>query len=155
MLRYGLALMPAAAVDPGQQLRDQRDRRFHVGYGSNPAFPEITSSNSFGFNLPDLTAMRQLLWGEYRGLLFWSPVLLMAVPGMVVLFRKDRGCRADDRDRVRVDAAAGRQLLQLVRRQRRRARVTWRRRFRLSASRRPTASSDFRFRRRADAGVGR
>ena len=31
---------------------------------------------------------RGLLWGEYRGLFFWCPVLLMAIPGLVILFRK-------------------------------------------------------------------
>jgi hypothetical protein len=67
---------------------------FRVSYGANPAFPRISAGNSFGFSLPDLTAMRDLLWGEYRGLLFWSPVLLMAVPGLIVWFRRDRGVAA-------------------------------------------------------------
>jgi hypothetical protein len=63
---------------------------FSIGYGSNPAFPEINANNSFGFNLPDPEALRHLVWGEYRGLFFWSPVLLMALPGVAVLFREDR-----------------------------------------------------------------
>jgi hypothetical protein len=61
-----------------------------IGYGSNPAFPEISSSNAFGFNAPDFEALRHLLWGEYRSLLFWSPAMLLAVPGIVTLFREDR-----------------------------------------------------------------
>ena len=87
--RYGLALIPGAvliltnnALIAGSPLS--------LGYGSNPAFPEITSSNAFGFNLPDPEALRHLVWGEYRGLFFWSPALLMAVPGIAVLFREDR-----------------------------------------------------------------
>jgi hypothetical protein len=63
---------------------------FSIGYGSNPAFPDINASNAFGFNPPDPEAVRNLLWGEYRGLFFWSPVLLMALPGLAVLFREDR-----------------------------------------------------------------
>ena len=63
---------------------------FTLAYGSNALFPEISSSNFFGFNLPSGRAMRGLLWGEYRGLLFWSPVLLMALPGLVFLWRTNR-----------------------------------------------------------------
>ena len=59
-----------------------------MSYGSNPAFPQITYGNAFGFNLPDPEAVAGLLWSEYRGLFFWSPVLLMAIPGLVILFRK-------------------------------------------------------------------
>jgi hypothetical protein len=28
--------------------------------------------------------------GEYRGLLFWNPVLAMAIPGVLMLYRRDR-----------------------------------------------------------------
>src|SRR5205814_7892005 len=31
-----------------------------------------------------------LLWGGYRGLLFYAPILLLAVPGWVVLFVRRR-----------------------------------------------------------------
>ena len=61
---------------------------FRLGYGSNPAFPQITAGNAFGFNLPDPQAMSGLLWGEYRGLFFWCPVLLMAIPGLAILYRR-------------------------------------------------------------------
>jgi hypothetical protein len=63
---------------------------FTLAYGSNALFPEISSSNFFGFNLPSGRALRGLLWGEYRGLLFWSPVMLMALPGLVFLWRTNR-----------------------------------------------------------------
>lgn len=91
--RYGLALLPAAVLILGNNYLISGSP-FRVGYGANPAFPQITAGNSFGFSLPDLTAIRYLLWGEYRGLLFWSPVLLMAAPGLVVWFRRDRGVAA-------------------------------------------------------------
>lgn len=61
---------------------------FRLGYGSNPAFPQITSGNAFGFNLPDPEAISGLLWDEYRGLFFWCPVLWMAIPGLAVLYRR-------------------------------------------------------------------
>jgi hypothetical protein len=92
-LRYGLALAPAAVLILTNNYLISGSL-FRVSYGANPAFPRITAGNSFGFSLPDVTAMRYLLWGEYRGLLFWSPVLLMAVPGLVQWYRRDRGVAA-------------------------------------------------------------
>ena len=89
-LRYGLALVPAAVLILGNNYLISGSP-FRVSYGANPAFPRITAGNAFGFSMPDVTAMRSLLWGEYRGLLFWSPVLVMAVPGLVAWFRRDRG----------------------------------------------------------------
>ncbi len=87
--RFGLGLIPAAALILLNNYLIAGSP-FSLGYGSNPAFPELTAGNAFGFNLPDPEALRHLVWGEYRGLFFWSPVLLMAVPGLVVLFREDR-----------------------------------------------------------------
>lgn len=87
--RYGAGLVPAALLILGKNYLVSGSP-FRVSYGSNPAFPRITAANAFGFSLPDPEAMRHLLWGEYRGLLFWSPVLLMAVPGLVMCYRRDR-----------------------------------------------------------------
>jgi hypothetical protein len=87
--RFCLASVPAALVILGNNFLITGSP-FSIGYGSNPAFPEITSGNAFGFDLPDPEALRHLLWGEYRSLSYWSPALLMAVPGMVTLFREDR-----------------------------------------------------------------
>ena len=87
--RYGLAVIPAALLIFGNNYLIAGSP-FSLGYGSNPAFPEINANNSFGFNRPDPEALRHLVWGEYRGLFFWSPVLLMAIPGVMVLFREDR-----------------------------------------------------------------
>jgi MFS family permease len=85
--RFGLALVPGAILIFAKNYLISGSP-FQVSYGSNPAFPEITSGNSFGFNLPDFEAVAGLLWGEYRGLFFWCPVLLMAIPGLVILFKK-------------------------------------------------------------------
>jgi MFS family permease len=63
---------------------------FSLSYGANPAFPEMTTGNLMGFTLPDLALTPALLLGEYRGLLFWSPILVLAIPGFVVLFRTER-----------------------------------------------------------------
>lgn len=85
--RFGPALMPGAIVILAKNYLISGSP-FQVSYGSNPAFPELTSGNTFGFNLPDPEAVAGLLWGEYRGLFFWCPVLLMAIPGLVILLRK-------------------------------------------------------------------
>ena len=87
--RYGVAMIPAALLILSNNYLISGSP-FSLGYGSNPAFPEINAGNAFGFNPPDPEALRHLVWGEYRGLFFWSPALLMAIPGVVVLFREDR-----------------------------------------------------------------
>ena len=87
--RYGLAMMPAALLILGNNYLSTGSP-FVLGYGSNAAFPEISSANFFGFNLPSGKAAVTLLWGQYRGLLFWSPVMVMALPGIMVLALRDR-----------------------------------------------------------------
>ena len=90
MWRYGLATMPAAALILANNYAISGSP-FELSYGSNPLFPELAATTSYGFGMPEVAAIRGLLWGEYRGLFFWSPVLLMAVPGFYYMFRKDRG----------------------------------------------------------------
>ncbi len=65
-----------------------------VGYGSNPQFPELNNTNLMGFRAPDLALTPALLWSEYRGLFYWSPALVMALPGAVWLARRDRAAAA-------------------------------------------------------------
>jgi hypothetical protein len=89
MVRYGLATLPAAALILLNNYAVSGSP-FELGYGSNPLFPELTATNTFGFNTPDPGAMRSLLSGEYRGLLFWNPILLMSVPGFFMLFKTQR-----------------------------------------------------------------
>ena len=80
MWRYGLATLPAAALVLVNNYAISGSP-FKLSYGSNPLFPELAATTSYGFGMPEADAIRGLLWGEYRGLFFWSPVLLMAVPG--------------------------------------------------------------------------
>ena len=87
--RYGLWMLPAALLILGKNYLITGSP-FRVSYGSNPAFPRITAANAFGFTMPDPVRMRYLLWGEYRGLLFWNPVLVMAIPGLWMWCRRDR-----------------------------------------------------------------
>ena len=89
MLRFGLATVPAAVLILMNNAAISGSP-FRLSYGSNPLFPELTAQTGYGFNLPRLEAIRGVLWGEYRGLLFWSPVMAMAIPGLVEMFRKDR-----------------------------------------------------------------
>jgi hypothetical protein len=89
-IRFSVALVPGAALILTVNFLTTGNPLV-LAYGSNAAFPEISSSNLFGFNLPTQRAVTSLLWGEYRGLLFWSPVLVMAVPGLVLLARANRG----------------------------------------------------------------
>lgn len=87
--RFALAMAPGALIILGNNYLITGSP-FEVAYGANPAFPRVTSGNAFGFSLPDPDALRGLLWSEHRGLFFWNPVLLLAVPGLAVLFRKWR-----------------------------------------------------------------
>lgn len=90
MWRYGLATLPAAALILINNYAISGSP-FELSYGSNPLFPELAATTSYGFRMPEGWAVRALLWGEYRGLLFWSPALLMSVPGFYYMFRKERG----------------------------------------------------------------
>jgi hypothetical protein len=89
MWRYGLATIPGAVlilannyVTTGSLLS--------VSYGANANFPEISTGNAMGFNLPNLQVMFALFIGEYRGLFFWCPVLMLAIAGLIELIRKER-----------------------------------------------------------------
>ena len=90
MWRYGLAALPAAALILVNNYAISGSP-FRLSYGSNPLFPELAATSGYGFSMPDAGAIRGLLWGEYRGLFFWSPVLLMSVPGFYYMFRRERG----------------------------------------------------------------
>ena len=60
------------------------------GYGANANFPEISNGNAMGFSLPDTEVVVRLLWGEYRGLFLWCPVMILSLLGLVELFKKER-----------------------------------------------------------------
>lgn len=89
MWRFGAGTIPGALLISINNYA-KTGSPFALSYGSNANFPEISSGNAFGFALPSSPVMVGLLWGEYRGLFFWCIGLLMAVPGLVYLFRKER-----------------------------------------------------------------
>ncbi|MGO9466903.1 MAG: hypothetical protein ACLQVF_22395 [Isosphaeraceae bacterium] len=44
--------------------------------------------NPLGLRPPDWTKLPALLWGRYRGLLFYAPILLLSLPGWAVLIAR-------------------------------------------------------------------
>lgn len=68
-----------------------------VAFGSLIAFPyeysvwdEPKTGWFMGISAPKLTSLRNILWGEYRGLLFATPWLALALPGACVLMPQRR-----------------------------------------------------------------
>jgi hypothetical protein len=52
-----------------------------------PQFAKVHNrDNPLGLQIPDWSKLVPLLWGRYRGLTFYAPILLLSVPGWVVLF---------------------------------------------------------------------
>ena len=88
-----------------------------LSYGSKPEFPGETAANNFGYGLPTAHSLSGLLFSEYRGLFYWSPVLLMAAPGLVAVWRSSAALARNDRHGVRAAVDPDGELLQLVRRQ--------------------------------------
>ena len=60
-----------------------------IGYAQAHGFPGM-KEGVFGFRTPDLRVMFQLLFSEYRGLFFWSPVLLLCFSGFAPLLQKSQ-----------------------------------------------------------------
>jgi hypothetical protein len=87
--RFALALVPGVALIMFKNVV-ATGSPFELLYGFNPNFPHETAAEGFGHALPQLNVVTALLWSEYRGLFFWNPILLMALPGTVVLARTDR-----------------------------------------------------------------
>jgi hypothetical protein len=57
---------------------------FVLGYSYQATFPEM-QHGLFGIKFPNLAVLGKLLFGPERGLFFWSPFYLMAIPGILVL----------------------------------------------------------------------
>ena len=55
----------------------------------DPALPEWRGGGT-AHTLPSLRALYGLLFSEYRGLLFWSPMFVLALPGWAVLWKRSR-----------------------------------------------------------------
>lgn len=87
--RFCLALLPGLLLILMNNYR-LTGSPLQLAYGSNPDFPTEDAAHNYGHGAPTLGAIVGLLWGEYRGLFFWNPVLLMALPGLVALARFDR-----------------------------------------------------------------
>lgn len=50
-------------------------------------FRELHSrDNPLGLRSPDLTKAGPLLWGQYRGLLWYAPIVVLAVPGWIMMW---------------------------------------------------------------------
>ena len=60
-----------------------------VPYDYAVGFPDMRSRDR-AFGLPDPGAALELLFGGYRGLFFWSPVLVFCLPGFAALRRESR-----------------------------------------------------------------
>jgi hypothetical protein len=66
---------------------------FELGYfhHATRAFAEVHNpGNPLGLRFPDRfgETLRDLLWGRFRGLTFYAPILLLAVPGWAVLLAR-------------------------------------------------------------------
>jgi hypothetical protein len=60
-----------------------------MGYFHHTTFSQVhPARNPLGLKSPHWGRAIDLLWGGYRGLLFYAPILLLAVPGWVVLARR-------------------------------------------------------------------
>jgi hypothetical protein len=91
--RYAAGTIPAALLILANNYATTGSP-FSISYGANPYFPEISTGNAMGFNAPNLHVVTWLFGSEYRGLFFWSPILIMSLPGLVVMLKKDRAIAA-------------------------------------------------------------
>ena len=89
MIRYGIGTVPAALLILANNYATTGSP-LSISYGANPNFPEINTGNSMGFNAPNIDTMIWLFWGEYRGLFFWCPVLILSLAGLVELLKRER-----------------------------------------------------------------
>ena len=87
--RFAIALLPGVTLILFKNFLSTGSP-FELLYGFNPQFPHESASQGFGHTLPRLHVASALLWSEYRGLFFWNPILLMALPGAIALVRADR-----------------------------------------------------------------
>jgi hypothetical protein len=65
------------------------DAPWHLGYASEEGFEHLRTG-FFGITYPAWWRVRELLVGEYRGLLPLSPLLIVAPAGLIVLARDPR-----------------------------------------------------------------
>ena len=88
--RFGLGTVPAAVLILANNFFTTGSA-FHVAYGANATFPDLVADNGMGFGWPpSFDLMLGMVWGEYRGLFFWCPALMMSAIGLYEAFRRDR-----------------------------------------------------------------
>lgn len=83
-----LGSLPFLALVPMQNFITSGDP-FLIAHGNNIGFPGM-KEGFFGFLLPNISVTKILLFSQYRGLLFWTPFLWLAVPGFFFLFHEQR-----------------------------------------------------------------
>jgi hypothetical protein len=93
MLRYGAGTIPAAVLILANNYLTTGSP-FSISYGANPNFPEINTGNAMGFNAPNIDTMTWLVVGEYRGLFYWCPAMILSLAGLVELLRRERAIAA-------------------------------------------------------------
>lgn len=92
VIYFGLgALIPALFMGVYNMLAF--DGPLDMGYfhHATEQFAKVHSrSNPLGLGKPDWSLVVPLLWGRHRGLLFYAPILALAVPGWALLFADKR-----------------------------------------------------------------
>jgi hypothetical protein len=87
--RFAIALVPGVSLILLKNFL-ATGSPFELLYGFNPKFPHESAAQGFGHTFPQLKVAGAVLWSEYRGLFFWNPIMLMALPGAVALVRANR-----------------------------------------------------------------
>lgn len=90
LLVAALAAIPVLGL--GAYLMAAFDSPLRVGYDllANPASrDEMHTRGLFGLTYPHIGVVAELLLGRYRGLLPYSPVLLLSIPGFLVALSHD------------------------------------------------------------------
>jgi hypothetical protein len=93
----GLASFAVGAVWPTLVLLAYNQLAFgspwDMGYFHHTTFKDVHSpDNRLGLRPPNWDLLGPLLWGRYRGLFVFAPILILALPGWVVLWlRRRRG----------------------------------------------------------------
>lgn len=87
--RFAIALIPGVSLILLKNFLSTGSP-FELLYGFNPQFPHESAAQGFGHTWPQSRVASALLWSEYRGLFFWNPIMLMALPGAIALVRANR-----------------------------------------------------------------
>ncbi|MDG3006290.1 hypothetical protein [Paludisphaera mucosa] len=85
---FGLgALLPALVMLLYNMLAFGNPLDMGYFHHATAQFAKVHSrENPLGLGGPDWSRLVPLLWGRYRGLLFYAPILALAAPGWIVLF---------------------------------------------------------------------